>query len=38
MSIQGEDVNDTANILLPGLPGQVKDKRKMEQVLGDVKM
>ena len=38
MSIQGEDVNDTANIPLPGLPGQKKDKRKMEQVLGDLKM
>ena len=37
MSIQGEDY-DTANILLPGLPGPVKDKRKIEQVLGDVEM
>ena len=37
-SIQGEDVNDTANIPLSGLPGAKKDKRKMEQVLGDIKM
>ena len=38
MSIQGEDVNDTANILLPGLPGPLKDKRRIEQVLGCVEM
>ena len=37
MSIQGGDF-DMANIPLPGLPGPVKDKRKMEQVLGDVEM
>ena len=38
MSIQDIDVTDTANIPLPGLPEPKKDKRKMEQVLGDLKM
>ena len=38
MSIQDIDVTDTANIPLPGLPGPKKDKRKTEQVLGDLKM
>jgi len=38
MSIQDIDVTDTANIPLPGLPGKKTDKRKMEPVLGDVKM
>ena len=38
MSIQGEDLTDTANIPLPGLPEPKKDERKMEQLLGDLKM